>query len=94
MTYLEKFDKEFNKFGECNPPHCSNMVWRGDFEQLKQFITQILTQFAKEMVGEEMSSNKKDAYKYKRDFLYKFDSGYNQHRQHAIDIAKKYKLDV
>lgn len=32
------FDKKFNVFGECNPPRCNNMVWRGNFKELKNFL--------------------------------------------------------
>ena len=43
MTYTEKilaeFDKKFNIFGECNPPHCHNMRWGGNFNDLKSFLS-------------------------------------------------------
>lgn len=35
---IEEFDKDFNIFGECNPPHCSNMRWFGDLDKLQSFI--------------------------------------------------------
>jgi len=39
---LEEFDVKFNIFRECNPPHCHNMRWGGNIEELKQFLTSAL----------------------------------------------------
>ena len=48
MTYTEKvlaeFDERFNIFGECNPPHCHNMRWGGNFDDLKSFLATSITQ--------------------------------------------------
>jgi len=49
-NWKEKFDKKFNIFGECNPPHCHNMRWGGKYIELEAFIEQTLKERDKEII--------------------------------------------
>ena len=41
-TFEERFDEKFNIFNECNPPSCHNMIWKGNFNDLKPFFKEEL----------------------------------------------------
>lgn len=48
----EEFDKKFNWFYPCNEPHCGNMCWQGDINELKEWIFSKLQQRMDEIEGE------------------------------------------
>jgi len=48
MKY-KTFDEQFNVFGECNPPHCKNIRWGGNFQELREYILSLITSMSSEI---------------------------------------------
>lgn len=39
---VREFEEKFNLFGPCNPPHCNNMRYGGEFSGIAPYIRQAL----------------------------------------------------
>ena len=77
---LKKFDKKFN-------------FWNDTTEQrnaVKELFSQEIKIALESVVMEEMNSNNPENHKHKRDFLYKFDNGYNSCREELLKNIEDY----
>jgi len=78
----ENWEKEFNKkFGKKNSYGLYKVDRPTEYKKIKQFIQNLLDkqrEEIKERIGKMKLPNKEINYKHKRDFLGKYDNGYNQ----------------
>lgn len=55
MESMESYEEKFNVFGECNPPHCHNIRFGGNFVDIGNHLLQSQIKVI-EAVIEEMKS--------------------------------------
>ncbi len=88
---IEEFEKEFNIFGECNPPNCSNIRWGGNFHKLKEFLIQTIKDAKKEML-DCLPEERKECSFFKDDKCFECSNEWNYCRQEYLNNLKDKEL--